>query len=201
MKKTAVILFPEFCNYEISVLMEILALNEKPVAFLSSKIEPFRCEEGMKAIADFDINSINIDEFDSLVITGSYADGLYYNFGDETLLNLIRLFNKENKLIAAVSSGPMLLCKAGVTDGKKIIAGVEREWFLEDPKMKLTEQQMETLLDVNDLEEMKKNGATPPEYILDGNILTACGWKFREWAFAFGKYFGLECYPLSFGLD
>jgi len=199
MKKTAVILFPEFCNYEISVLLEILALNEKPVVFLSSKVEPYRCEEGMKAVADFDMNSINIDEFDSLVITGSYANGLYYNFADEKLLNLIRIFNKENKLIAAISSGPMLLCKAGVTEGKKIVAGVEKEWFLNDPKMKLTEQQMETLIDVNDLEKMKKNGASLPNYLLNGNILTACGWKFREWAVAFGEYFGLSCYLDSFG--
>lgn len=78
MKKTAVILFPHFCNYEISVLLEILALNEKPVDFIASRLEPLRCEEGMQAIADITFEACDVDAYDSLVLTGSYAEGLYH---------------------------------------------------------------------------------------------------------------------------
>lgn len=200
MKKTAIILFPQFCNYEISVLLEILALNEKPVSFLGSSLAPVRCEEGMNVIPDILYENCIIDEYDSLVITGSYADGLHYNFADEKLHELIKQFESKNKLLAAISSGPMVLCKAGVTKGKSFIAGTEKEWFLNDTKMLLTQEKMAGLIDVHDMKKMIECKKELPKFVLDKNLLTAPGWYFREWAIAFATELGLEGFGESFGL-
>ena len=199
--KTAIVLFPHFCNYEISVLMEVLALAEKPVTFIASSLASLRCEEGMQAVADEAFADCDVDACDSLVITGSYAEGLYHNFADAQLHALIRRFHAKKKLIAAISSGPMVLCKASIMGDTRFVAGVEREWFLSDPKMRLSAEQMRGLIDVKDMEAMAERGEAEIDYVLEDNILTAVGWKFREWALAFGRALGLDVWPCSFGKD
>lgn len=185
------------CNYEVSVLLEILALNEKPVVFVAGSSDPMRCEEKMQVVADIPFAACDVAEYDSLVLSGSYAEGLYHNFADEALLTLIRQFHAAGHLIAAISSGPMVLCKAGITRGTSFQAGVSREWFLMDAQMRLTEAEMEGLADVDVL---KAGGDSVPDFLLEKNILTAFGWKFREWAVAFAQYLNLEPYSGSFGL-
>lgn len=127
--------------------------------------------------------------------------GCTTNFKDEKLLALIGQFYQRNKLLAAISSGPMVLCKAGVTQGHRFLAGVSKEWFLQDENMRLTEQQMEGLIDVEDTQARAADGQ-PELYVLrDKNLLTAYGWRFREWAVAFAEALGLEGYARSFGLE
>ena len=55
MKKTAVLLYESFCNFEFSVLLEILAINKKPVVFFAKEILPIISEEGLKVIPDIKI--------------------------------------------------------------------------------------------------------------------------------------------------
>lgn len=201
MKKTVVLLFEGFCNYEISVLLEILVLNEEPVVFVANKINPVRCEEGMRVIPDCTFDDIVLEECDSLVLSGSFAEGLYHNFRDEKLIEVIRQFEKEGKLIAAISSGPMVLCKANIMKNRKFQAGVDKLWFLEDENLLLDEEQMKYLIDVPEMKKLKENGTIVDDYILDNKVLTAYGWKYREWAVAFAEDFGLNSFPTSFGLD
>lgn len=200
MKKTAIVLFPGICNYEIAVLLEILALNEKPVVFVASSLAPMRCEEKMQVVADIPFAECHIQAYDSLVISGSYAEGLYHNFADERLLDLIRQFHVAGHLIAAISSGPMVLCKAGITKGVPFQAGVSREWLLQDEQMRLFEEDMDGLVDVGAMQAQQAGGSPVPDFLLEQNILTAYGWKFREWAVAFAEYLKLEAYSGSFGL-
>ena len=50
MKKVAVLIYDKFCNFEISVALEMLAMAEKPFVVLSKSLEPVRSEEGIKII-------------------------------------------------------------------------------------------------------------------------------------------------------
>lgn len=200
MKKTAVIVFEGFCLYEISVLLEVLVLNEKPVVFVANTLNSVRCEEKMKIVPDCTFDDIELDEFDSLVMTGSYAEGLYLNFKDSKLHELIRNAGKEGKLIAAISSGPMVLAKSGIMNNRKFYSATDRKWFLEDPNMKLVEEQMKYLIDHPTMKKMELEGIVIPDTCMDNNVLTAYGWKFREWAMEIAKCLNIQGYPSSFGL-
>ncbi|MFV0550685.1 MAG: DJ-1/PfpI family protein [Anaerorhabdus sp.] len=201
MKKTAVLVFEGFCNYEISALLEMLVLNEKPVTFVANRLSMIRCEEGMQVMPDCTLNDMVLEDYDSLVISGSFAEGLYYNFKDEKLMEVIEQFEKQGKLIAAISSAPMILCKANIMRDRKFQAGVDKSWFLEDMNMLLHEEQMKYLIDVPEMKKMRENGNSVDDFMMENKVLTAYGWKYREWAAAFIEYFELNPYRTSFGLD
>lgn len=188
MKKTAVILFPAFCNYEIATLLGLLKMMDKPVEYIGANKEIYRCEEGIQTIADKVYDECNFEEFDSLIITGSFAEGIHYLFKDEKLHEIIRDFNNKNKLIGAISSGPMTLCKAGIMDNKKFIAGVERKWFLEDDNIKLSKEDMRNLIDLNDITIMEEE----PKFLFDKNILTAIGRNYIDWSKEFIRILKLK---------
>ena len=47
MKKTAILLYDSFCNFEISVALEILALAEKPITVFGITKQAIRSEDGL----------------------------------------------------------------------------------------------------------------------------------------------------------
>ena len=65
MKKTAVLIYNQFCNFEISVALEMMAMAEREFVIISKTLEPIKSEEGIKVIADKTIEEIDIDDFDS----------------------------------------------------------------------------------------------------------------------------------------
>lgn len=48
MKKTAVLIYNSFCNFEFSILLEISAMNKKSITVFSKDISPIRSEEGAR---------------------------------------------------------------------------------------------------------------------------------------------------------
>lgn len=71
MKKTAVLLYDTCCLFELTVALEMLQMVEKPVVYFAKDLEPIRSEEGMLIIADNTFEQLNIEEYDSLLITGA----------------------------------------------------------------------------------------------------------------------------------
>ena len=50
MKKTAVLIYNQFCNFEISVALEILAMAEKPITIFAKELtKTVSIEEAAKA--------------------------------------------------------------------------------------------------------------------------------------------------------
>lgn len=68
--------------------------------------------------ADFLLEEINPDDYDGLYIPGGTkgAESLRDN---EKVIEIIKKFDKENKLIAAICAGPIVLDRAGVLVNKK----------------------------------------------------------------------------------
>ena len=60
MKKTAILLYDSFCNFEISVALEILALAEKPITVFGITKQAIRSEDGLSIFPDDTID--NLDE-------------------------------------------------------------------------------------------------------------------------------------------
>ena len=71
MKKTAVLIYNSFCNFEFSVALEILALAEKEVVIFAHTKEAVKSEDGLMVLPNQTISEINIDEYDSLILPGA----------------------------------------------------------------------------------------------------------------------------------
>jgi 4-methyl-5(b-hydroxyethyl)-thiazole monophosphate biosynthesis len=76
---------------------------------------------------------VNVKDYDALAIAGGFENaGFYEDAYDERLLNLIREFDKEGKIIAAICVSALPVGKSGVLKGRKattydLLDGVRRK--------------------------------------------------------------------------
>lgn len=189
MKKTAVLIYNSFCNFEFSVALEILALAEKEVVIFAHTKEAVKSEDGLMVLPNQTISEINIDEYDSLILPG--AMDIREAIENEEVIEFIRKF--ENKAIGAISIAPLMLVKAGLLSGKPFMAGVNKEEIMEEG---FTEQDLEKMVgwDAN-LESPVKEG-----YIITDNIITSISYNFVKWGLAFGRMIGIDIPPETFGI-
>ena len=192
MKKTAVLIYDKFCNFEFSVALEMLAMAEKPITIFAKTLNPIRSEEGLVAIAEKTIYELNIDEYDSLLLTGS-AD-LREAAEDDDMLTFIKNFDRSDIIIGAISIAPIFLMKLGMLEGKRFMIGVNKEDLIEEG---FTLEDMELMTDWNE----NKRSPVARSYIKDGNIITAVSSGFVRWAIAFGNELGIKANPEDFGLE
>ena len=109
MKKTAILLYDSFCNFEISVALEILALAEKPITVFGITKQAIRSEDGLSIFPDDTIDNLDLDAYDSLILPG--AMDIRETIENERIVDFIKKF--EKKTIGAISIAPLLLVKAG----------------------------------------------------------------------------------------
>lgn len=75
---------------------------------------------GVPIIVDKLIEEISVEDYDGLAIPGGFEEfGFYKEAFDDKLLNLIREFNQQNKIIATICVGALPLGKSGVLNGRK----------------------------------------------------------------------------------
>ena len=105
MKKTAVLIYNQFCNFEIAPALEMLAMAEKPIAVFAKSLAPVRSEEGLTVIPEKSIKELSLDEYDSLLLPG--AMDIREAIEDDAILDFIRKF--DGMPIGAISIAPLLL--------------------------------------------------------------------------------------------
>ena len=128
MKKTAILIYDSFCNFEISVVLEILALAGKPITVFGIAKQAIRSEEGLSVLPDDTIDHIDLNEYDSLILPG--AMDIRESIENEKIIDFIKKF--DGKIIGAISIAPLLLVKAGLLSGKPFMAGVNKEEIFEE---------------------------------------------------------------------
>ena len=75
---------------------------------------------GIPVTMDQTFAGINADDYDALAIPGGYEEyGFYDEAYDERFLDLIRAFDKQNKIIASICVGALPLGKSGVLKGRR----------------------------------------------------------------------------------
>lgn len=171
MKKTAVLLYPQFSEYELSVALSILMQGEKPVITAGLNTSPIKGESGLTCIPDIAIDKINLDEIDSLLMPGCMD--IQAMEGKENYIHFIRQASERELVIASISSSPLLLAKAGILAGSKYTVGLMRK-FMEETGVFELENYSEELV------------------VKDGNIITARGRGFIEFGSCLGKALNLE---------
>lgn len=189
MKKTAVLIYNQFCNFEIAPALEMLAMAGKPITILAKSLAPVRSEEGLTVLPEKAIGELNLDEYDSLLLPG--AMDIRETIEDDAILDFIKQF--DGMPIGAISIAPLLLLKAGLLDGKPFMAGVNPDDLAEEGYT------AEDLALMKGWDECIQN-PVPEGYIRSGNIVTSVSYGFIRWTLAFGEMLGIKLPPRTFGL-
>ncbi|MCI8916010.1 MAG: hypothetical protein HFF26_04980 [Oscillospiraceae bacterium] len=178
MKKTAVLLYPLFSLQEIGTLTELLKFYEREIVTFSAGREPVRSEDGFTILPDRDLTEFHREEFDSLVLPGIW-EPLPVMLDNRIIRFLEKLRGDDEILIAAISAGPLLLGKAGLLEGKRFTHGVFEEFLDAFPVM-------------------PRENAVRTYLVEDGNLITAYGGAFREFAVAVAHRLGIDCHDQIF---
>ncbi len=171
MKKTAVLLYPQFSEYELTVALSILMQGKKPVVTVGLNKQSIKGESGLSCVADATVDEINFEEIDSLLLPGCMDIMSLYD--EERLFDFIKQVTTKETVIASISSSPFLLAKAGVLRGKKYTVGMTKE-NIEKSGVFEIENYSEDIV------------------VQDGNIITARGRGFVRFGYYFGRALNLE---------
>lgn len=173
MKKAAVMLYPLFSLQEISCLTELFLFFEKEIVTFSAGREAVRSEDGFTILPDRGFDEFDRREFDCLVLPGIWEP--LPVMLDRRNIRFLEQFRGDGDLvIAAISAAPLLLGKAGLLEGKRFTAGVFEEFMDAFPVM-------------------PRSGIVRAPLVEDGNLITAIGDAFREFAAAAAHKMGLDC--------
>jgi len=171
MKKTAVLLYPQFSEYELSVPLSILMQGNKPIVTVGLNNQPITGESGLSCVADTTINEINLKEIDSILLPGCMD--IMTLIDEKELFEFIKQVASEETVIASISSSPYFLARAGVLRGKKFTVGLTME-SMEELDVFETENYCEDIV------------------VQDENIITARGRGFIRFGIYLGNALNLE---------
>lgn len=123
--KTLLFLLKGFETMEFSAFVDVMgwARNDYgldvPVVtcgFQKQVISTFN----IPVLADKTIDEIRVDDYDALAIPGGFEEfGFYEEAYDERFLNLIREFDAQGKIIAAICVAALPIGKSGVLKSRK----------------------------------------------------------------------------------
>ncbi len=117
MKKIVVLCADGFEESEMIVTVDVLRRAHFEVDLMSIGQQTVISSHGIKLIADktFDDGM----DYDAIFLPGGQP-GSSNLMADENVLALIRCFEQENKIIAAICAAPTVLAKAGILKDKRV---------------------------------------------------------------------------------
>jgi 4-methyl-5(b-hydroxyethyl)-thiazole monophosphate biosynthesis len=122
-KKVLLLLSNGFEAYEASIFTDVMGWSRVfgiPVKVITAGMHPkLRCTWNFTVIPEKSLKEINIDEYDALAIPGGFETaGFYKDAYSEDFLEVIRGFDRRNKIIAAICVGALPLGKSGILKGR-----------------------------------------------------------------------------------
>jgi putative intracellular protease/amidase len=164
------LLYDGYAGFELVFMTN--NLMDKRTATVGFGKAPCRSVENQWTVVDRDILDLRPEEVDLLVIPGRepmrIIDDPAYKERVEALLTLIRAVNERGGQLAAICGGPTFLAYAGVLDGRRCTHSLERPG-----------------------PEFSKALFTNGYLTVDGNITTAQGQAFPEFAVQMGRLMGV----------
>lgn len=125
MKKVLLLLANGYETFEASVFIDVIGWNlvegdKSTQLFTCGLTKEVKSTFDQKCIVDYLIDEINVEDFDALAIPGGFE---VYNFYDDAysdkFLELIREFNKQNKIIASICVAALPVGKSGILQDKR----------------------------------------------------------------------------------
>ena len=128
MKKVLCIIYPNFSLYEITALTSTLALSfDITIDYAASDHSMVVSEDGLPCQPTKTLDQIRIEEYSCVILPGMVNIGPALQ--DEKLISFLRNLGEQDILIAAISSAPLLLAKAGLLKDTKYTGGIWQNFF------------------------------------------------------------------------
>lgn len=162
MKKVLCIIYPNFSLYEITTLTSTLALSfGVTIDYVASEHSIVISEDGLPCQPIKTLDQIRIEEYSCVILPGMVNIGPALQ--DEKLISFLRELGEQAVLIAAISSAPLLLAKAGLLKDTKFTGGIWQNFF-------------------DYFEFLPRENFQPKVVVQDKQIITAIGFAHQEFA-------------------
>ena len=162
MKKVLCVLYPNFSLYEIATLTSTLALSfDITIDYVASDYSMVVSEDGLPCLPTKTLDQVRIEEYSCVILPGMV--NIVPALQDEKLNSFLRGLGKQNILIAAISSAPLLLAKAGLLNDTKFTGGIWQNFF-------------------DYFEFLPRENFQPKLVVQDKNIITAIGFAHQKFA-------------------
>ena len=162
MKKVLCLIYPNFSLYEITALTSTLALSfDIAIDYVSSDDSIVISEDGLPCQPTKTLDQICIEEYSCVILPGMVNIGPALQ--DEKLISFLRSLDEQDILIAAISSAPLLLAKAGLLKDTKFTGGIWQNFF-------------------DYFEFLPRENFQPKVLVQDKQIITAIGFAHQEFA-------------------
>ena len=162
MKKVLCIIYPNFSLYEITTLTSTLALSfDITIDYVASEHSIVISENGLPCQPTKTLDQICIEEYSCVILPGMVNIGPALQ--DEKLISFLRELGEQDVLIAAISSAPLLLAKAGLLKDTKFTGGIWQNFF-------------------DYFEFLPRENFQPKVVVQDKQIITAIGFAHQEFA-------------------
>ncbi|MBS5046155.1 DJ-1/PfpI family protein [Streptococcus parasanguinis] len=172
MKKVLCIIYPNFSLYEITALTSTLALSfDVTIDYAASDHSMVVSEDGLPCQPTKTLDQIHIEEYSCVILPGMVNIGPALQ--DEKLISFLRDLGEQDILIAAISSAPLLLAKAGLLKDTKFTGGIWQNFF-------------------DYFEFLPRENFQPKVLVQDKQIITAIGFAHQEFARRVILSLGLE---------
>ena len=128
MKKVLCLIYPNFSLYEVVGLTSTLGLSfGVKVDYAGSDRNVIRSEDGLPCQPTGTLDEVVIEDYSCVVLPGmiNIAPALH----DEKLISFLRSLKQQEILIAAISSAPILLAKAGLLKDTQFTGGIWQNFF------------------------------------------------------------------------
>ena len=162
MKKVLCLIYPNFSLYEITALTSTLALSFGiTIDYAASDHSIVVSEDGLPCQPTKTLDQICIEEYSCVILPGMVNIGPALQ--DEKLISFLRDLGEQDILIAAISSAPLLLAKAGLLKDTKFTGGIWQNFF-------------------DYFEFLPRENFQPKVLVQDKQIITAIGFAHQEFA-------------------
>lgn len=162
MKKVLCIIYPNFSLYEITALTSTLVLSfGVTIDYVASDHSMVVSEDGLPCQPTKTLDQIRIEEYSCVILPGMVNIGPALQ--NEKLISFLRALGEQDILIAAISSAPLLLAKAGLLNDTKFTGGIWQNFF-------------------DYFEFLPRENFQPKVVVQDKQIITAIGFAYQEFA-------------------
>ena len=162
MKKVLCLIYPNFSLYEITALTSTLALSfDVTIDYAASDHSVVVSEDGLPCQPTKTLDQIRIEEYSCVILPGMVNIGPALQ--DEKLISFLKDLGEQDILIAAISSAPLLLAKAGLLKDTKFTGGIWQNFF-------------------DYFEFLPRENFQPKLVVQDKQIITAIGFAHQEFA-------------------
>lgn len=172
MSKILVFISDAMADFEVTLALQILKnIGQREIIPIGYDLNPVTSQAGFIHLPGITLGqALDISEVDGLIIPGGPIRSQ-----NEDLTRLIRQLDGEQKLLAAICFGPQYLGRAGILDRHRFT----------------TSCSVETILSLNVPDPYPRQNYVKERVVWDGNVITAIGGAFVDFAFAISDYLGI----------